>query len=67
MLQTLAGLLVFAVYAGAFIALIRGPGVKPRSPLDRINTDTKEGRLRYIREAARLARQAAEDLKDGID
>ena len=62
-----AAFIVFAVYAAAFVALVRGPGVKHRSPLLRINTNTKEGRQRFIKEAARLAKQAEEDLKDGIN
>ena len=65
MMQILAGLMVAAVYVAAFVALVRGPGVKPRHRLHSINTNTKEGRMRFIREAARLAKQAEDH--DGID
>ena len=66
-MQTLAGLMVAAVYVAAFVALVRGPGVKPRHRLHSINTNTEEGRIRFIREAARLAKQAEREADDHLD
>ena len=63
--------LVAAVYAAAWAALIKA-GDKKRRPsaglrLRDINTNTKKGRRQYLDRCAKLAAQAREELKDGIE
>ena len=65
----LSAALVAAVYAaaGAFL-FFRGKPQKGSNQykLMNINTTTKKGKRRFIEHAARMAREAAEQERDGI-
>lgn len=60
---------VSALYAGVMAIVVRNAPKKHEetNPLRRIDTSTKAGRKRFIETAARMAREAREELKDGIE
>ena len=65
----IALVVVSAVYAGAMAIFVRHAprSHAKRSPLWGIDTSTKAGRKKYIETCGRLAREAREHLKDGIE
>ena len=68
----IASAVVAAVYAAAWAAIIKGGIDHEKRPPDpdyvrAIKTNTKAGRIKYLKACAKLAAQAREELKDGIE
>jgi hypothetical protein len=60
---------VSALYAAAMAVFVRHAPKKhvETNPLRKIDTSTKAGRKLFIETAARMAREAREDVKGGIE